>query len=94
MQLHVRQLKSFLMSNLYGHPVLNRVASLARSVTGKLFEFYYANPRCLPVEWQTRMSLALSPDEAVLVACDFVSGMTDRYALNEYRRYVVGSLAI
>ncbi|MDE3060978.1 MAG: deoxyguanosinetriphosphate triphosphohydrolase [Pseudomonadota bacterium] len=80
-----QQLKDFLMENMYRHYKVNRMASKARRIVGELFQFFLAEPQCLPTSWQ---QLASGPKGAVTatVTADFIAGMTDRFAIEEYRR--------
>lgn len=78
-------LKSFLMENMYRHYKVNRMASKARRVIKDLFQFFLAEPQCLPTSWGKLAGGAKSPITAMVVA-DFIAGMTDRFALDEYRR--------
>ena len=45
-------LKSFLMQRMYRHYKVNRMASKAKRVVRELFEFFLAEPECLPEEWR------------------------------------------
>jgi dGTPase len=80
-----QQLKAFLMERMYRHYKVNRMASKARRVIKDLFEFFLAEPECLPTAWR---GLAGAPKTAktAMVVADFIAGMTDRFALDEYRR--------
>jgi dGTPase len=78
-------LKKFLMANMYRHFKVNRMASKAKRVVKELFQFFLAEPECLPTGWRKQAGGAKSPVTAMVVA-DFIAGMTDRFALDEYRR--------
>jgi dGTPase len=77
-------LRKFLFAHMYRHPSVNRKTSLARRVVADLFGLYLAEPNVMPLEWQAR---AGGPSEAqtARTVCDYVAGMTDRYALEEHR---------
>jgi dGTPase len=79
------RLKTFLMENMYRHYKVNRMASKAKRVVRDLFHFFLAEPQCLPTHWR---NLAGAPKSATtaMVVSDFIAGMTDRFALDEYRR--------
>lgn len=79
------ELKAFLFKNMYRHFKVNRMASKAKRVVGDLLELYLAEPECLPTDWR---GLCDGPKTAktARTACDFVAGMTDRYALEEHDR--------
>lgn len=80
-----RQLKSFLMERMYRHYTVNRMASKARRLVKGLFTFFHAEPECLPGRWR---EVAQQHDEShrARVVADFVAGMTDRFAMQEYAR--------
>ena len=78
-------LRRFLHENMYRHYTVNRARSQARRIIRALFELFYAEPETLPPEWQSRLNGA---DEArrARVVCDYIAGMTDRYAMREHER--------
>lgn len=80
-----KELKAFLMQNMYRHYKVNRMASKARRVVHELFDFFLAEPHCLPPTWNALVGGAKTAKTAMVVA-DFIAGMTDRFALDEYRR--------
>lgn len=79
------KLKAFLMENMYRHYKVNRMASKARRVVKDLFHFFLNEPQCLPTHWR---KLATGPKgvTTAMIVADFIAGMTDRFALDEYRR--------
>jgi dGTPase len=77
-----RALKDFLYQNLYRHYRLVRMASRASRFIQELFDAYVAQPIQLPSEVQAR----ISEEHLYRVVCDYIAGMTDRYALDEYRK--------
>lgn len=79
------QLKAFLMERMYRHYKVNRMASKAKRVVRDLFQFFLAEPQCLPTDWRKLAGAPKSAATATVVA-DFIAGMTDRFALDEYRR--------
>lgn len=85
MQAHDRELKSFLFDNMYRHYKVNRMMSKAKRLVTELFRLYMAEPGVLPAEY---CNLVSQGDEAVSAAviCDFIAGMTDRFAIEEHRR--------
>lgn len=79
------ELKDFLMKNMYRHYKVNRMASKAKRVVKDLFNFFLNEPDCLPTAWRAQVNAPRTPITALVVA-DFIAGMTDRFALDEYRR--------
>jgi len=75
-------LRKFLMARLYNHYRVIRMSIKAKRFIKELFKVYTKNPEQLPVEAQKRI-----PREGVLrVVSDYIAGMTDRYALDEYKK--------
>ena len=85
MQASHRILKAFLMERMYRHYKLNRMASKARRIVSELFSFFLREPECLPPNWQHNHHEQSEQERARSVA-DFVAGMTDRFAMQEYQR--------
>ncbi len=77
-----RELKDFLYSQLYRHYRVIRMQAKAERFISELFEAYVARPEMLPDSVQRKR------DGRTLqrVVCDYISGMTDRYALQEWQR--------
>jgi len=78
-------LRRFLMARMYRHWKVNRTRSQARRMLGEIFKLYMSEPEVLPSEWGRR---AEGRDEAgrARVVCDYIAGMTDRFAIEEHRR--------
>lgn len=77
------RLKDFLFKNVYGPGASGpRVDELrkAEHLVKELFRLYMEHPELMP-EWQP----VASEDEKARAVCDYIAGMTDRYA---ERRYV------
>jgi dGTPase len=79
-----RELKAFLLKNFYHHPRVIRMAYKANHMLTAIFGAYVEEPRQLPWEIQERMDRG--PDTPLRIMCDYIAGMTDRYAIEEYRR--------
>jgi dGTPase len=77
-------LKNFLFENMYRHYKLNRMTSKAKRVVKELFKLLVKEPECLPDELQAKCKNTSSADTARVVV-DYIAGMTDRYALDEYQ---------
>lgn len=76
-----QELKHFLRSNLYQHYRVARMSAKARRIVTDLFSAFLDNPKLLPPEFQARAGA--DPARAI---SDYIAGMTDRYAILEYRR--------
>jgi len=80
-----RVIKEFLFARMYRHWRVNRMSAKARVLTGELFRILHADPSLLPDGWRARAGEATTPRAAGTV-CDYIAGMTDRYAMDEHRR--------
>jgi dGTPase len=78
-------LKDFLFLNVYRHYRVNRMTSKARRVVRETFALLLEEPRLLPTDWRERASKPHTPRTARVV-CDYIAGMTDRFALDEHAR--------
>ena len=79
-----RELKHFLFHHFYRHFRVARMAAKAERTLTSLFTAYVAQPQQLAPELQER--IARQPDQLHRVVCDYLAGMTDRYAIQEYKR--------
>jgi dGTPase len=83
MKLEAQELKRFLRANLYHHYLVNRMTSKARRIVTDLFGIFMSEPQLLPNDYQ------LASDDKNAQArkvADYIAGMTDRYAMREYRK--------
>ncbi|MEM8935569.1 MAG: deoxyguanosinetriphosphate triphosphohydrolase [Pseudomonadota bacterium] len=81
----LEELRQFLHRNVYRHVKVNRVRSQAKRIVNSLFELFFSEPEILPPEWRARYEDS-APDRRARGVCDYIAGMTDRYAVREYRR--------
>jgi dGTPase len=83
------QLKRYLMNNLYRHPrVLSMTRRATRTVT-HLFDTYADDPNLMSEDFALAAARASAEgDESARrrVVADYIAGMTDRFALQEYGR--------
>lgn len=78
----VRALKKFLFDRMYRHYRVMRMQTKAERFVAELFDAYVKEPHMLPDETQARLETA--PMERVVA--DYIAGMTDRYALDDWQR--------
>ncbi|MFH1996240.1 MAG: deoxyguanosinetriphosphate triphosphohydrolase [Candidatus Omnitrophota bacterium] len=76
-------LKDFLHKNLYQHFRVVRMSTKAYRFVCDLFNVYLKNPNQLPPNTKER----LSREDKYRVICDYIAGMTDRFALDEYKKF-------
>jgi dGTPase len=80
-------IKHFLFTRMYRHWRVNRMTHKARHVTKILGSLFLERPDLLPDDWRTRAGRPESEQAATTVR-DYVAGMTDRFALDEYARLI------
>jgi dGTPase len=78
-------LRDFLFTRMYRHWRVNRTMAKSKRVVQMLFSLLHGGPQMLPPMWRARAGDAGSP-HCARVVCDYIAGMTDRYALEEHRR--------
>ena len=79
------ELKSFLMKNLYRHEKVLEMTSQAKAVIELLFKQYMEQPKKMPEEFYQKALMCKYKNKARIVA-DYISGMTDRFAIHEHKR--------
>ncbi|NQU95842.1 MAG: deoxyguanosinetriphosphate triphosphohydrolase [Candidatus Omnitrophica bacterium] len=77
-----KPLRKFLVKNLYHHYRVVRMSKKAYRFMTDLFETYTDNPEQLSPTQQ----MWLKGDDKYRVVSDYIAGMTDRYALDEYNK--------
>jgi dGTPase len=76
------ELKLFLLEHLYRHYRIIRMSEKARRIVHDLFKVYMESPKQMPPSFFAR----LGKENIPRVVCDYIAGMTDRYALDEHRK--------
>lgn len=79
------ELKSFLMKNLYRHEKVLEMTGQAKAVIKLLFKQYMEHPKKMPEEFYQKALMCKYKNKARIVA-DYISGMTDRFAIHEHKR--------
>lgn len=78
-------LKRFLHARMYNAPPVTAVRDEAQKVVAGLFAAYRDDPRRLPPGWLPDDSGSV---ETLRAIGDFIAGMTDRYAIRQYRELI------
>jgi dGTPase len=77
-----REIKDFLYNKLYRHYRVMRQSVKAERIITSLFEAYRATPAILPHHVQE----IITENGLERTICDYIAGMTDRYAVEEYQK--------
>jgi dGTPase len=76
------ELESFLHARVYRHYRVLRMAAKGQRIVRALFEEFRRSPELLPERYARRAT----GDQLERTVCDYIAGMTDRYAQDEYLR--------
>ncbi|MCL2654435.1 MAG: deoxyguanosinetriphosphate triphosphohydrolase [Coriobacteriia bacterium] len=80
------EVRAFMFKAVYSSPSAKSEGPKAQRLVEQLFYYYLDHPGALPAEYQT--TAASNPVQAVI---DYVSGMTDRFAIRVYEELFVPS---
>lgn len=80
-----KDVKRFLFARVYRHEDVLAVRKLVSRVVQDLFAKLLAEPDLMPSPWNRDLEV-LSDEECARRVCDYIAGMTDRYAIEEHRR--------
>ncbi|HEY6395267.1 MAG TPA: hypothetical protein VIX12_07590, partial [Candidatus Binataceae bacterium] len=78
------EIKQMMAERLYRHYRVSRMTEKAGRVLARLFETYMAEPRQMPEHVLLRAERDAEPIPRAVA--DYIAGMTDRFALDEYRK--------
>ena len=79
-------LKRFLHKNLYKHPDVKKMTDKATIVIQDLFNAYSGDIELLPKPFLKHNMQKIRGNQAERVICDYIAGMTDRFALKEHKK--------
>ena len=80
------ELKAFLMRRMYRNERVVHLGEEARRTITALFEAYIENPDLLPEHVARREKI----DGRPRMVCDYISGMTDRFIVEQRDRLIAG----
>ncbi len=82
----LREIRSFLFRRMYRAPsVMEKRAEVTR-VVEDLFPLFLSSPDLLPDRWHADLAQAQGDTAVARIVCDYIAGMTDRFALLEHER--------
>ena len=88
------EVKAFLWAHMYRCPELVAIREQAAEVVRDLFLLFRDRPALMPAEWADKASPHDHSGRRERVVCDYIAGMTDRYALAEHRRHFATTPAL
>ena len=78
-----KKLKVFLKNKMYNHPKVKTMNFKAKKIVSDLFDLYIDEPYLLPGNWRNFNN----ENEKYVSVSDYISGMTDNYAINIHKKY-------
>ena len=84
----LKTIRAFLFSQMYRAPSVMEMRAEVNEVVKRLFALFLDQPQHLPKEWQDDLARCESKTELARKVADYVSGMTDRYALQTHDRLI------
>ena len=78
-----RKLKLFLKNNMYLHPRIRTMTIKAKKIISDLFDLFIEEPSLMPGNWNK----FINDKQKFINVCDYISGMTDNYAINTHRKF-------
>lgn len=85
----VEELRAFLLKRMYRHYTVNRIWTKVERMIPELFNAFMKQYKLLPDHWQQRVEEAgglIDNIAQARIVCDYIAGMTDRYAIREHER--------
>ena len=76
---------NFMYDSVYYNPVAKSEESKVQGIISGIYEYYIKNPDALPDDYKR----IASRDGLERSVCDYVAGMTDKYALETYSRIFI-----
>jgi dGTPase len=86
----LKVIRQFLFTRMYRAPSVVEMRTQVTAMVQDLFPLFMARPEFLPTEWRMDVEGARSETELARIVADYVSGMTDRFAIQEHKRLVLG----
>ena len=80
-------LRTFLFEQVYRNPVAKGEEVKAKAMICALYEYYIKNPLKLPADFIPQLDFEGMPR----VICDYIAGMTDKYAVSKYEEIFIPS---
>ncbi|MEM8774530.1 MAG: deoxyguanosinetriphosphate triphosphohydrolase [Pseudomonadota bacterium] len=82
----LRKIRDFLFARMYRAPKVVEMRKRVTDVVEDLFPFYLTHPEFLPNRWQSDVAKAKDETTLARLVCDYIAGMTDRFALQAHAR--------
>ncbi|UWQ20069.1 deoxyguanosinetriphosphate triphosphohydrolase [Jannaschia sp. W003] len=82
----LKVIRRFLFHRMYRAPSVVAMRERVTRVVDELFPAYMADPSELPKQWRKDVAGVQSETELARIVCDYIAGMTDRFAIQSHAR--------
>ena len=82
----LKEVRALLFTRMYRAPRVVETRAIVTNVVNDLFPHMMAHPEQLPRQWQAEVRAAQDDTTLARLVCDYIAGMTDRFALQTHRR--------
>ena len=86
----LKEIRAFLFTRMYRAPSVMVKRTEVGKVVEALFPYYQQNPLQMPDRWHDQIAAANSEVALARIVSDYIAGMTDRFALQEHQRLIMG----
>jgi dGTPase len=84
----LKQIRKFLFARMYRAPSVMVKRAEVTIVVEDLFPLFLNDPALMPERWHTDIDAARGDTALARIVCDYIAGMTDRFALQEHARLI------
>ncbi|WP_420859276.1 deoxyguanosinetriphosphate triphosphohydrolase [Marivivens marinus] len=82
----LKVIRAFLFQRMYRAPAVVEMRKIVTGAINDLFPLFMANPEYLPKQWRKDVAEATGDAALARIVADYISGMTDRFAIQEHAR--------
>ena len=82
-----KDLRAFMFEKVYRNPVAKGEESKAKEMLCRLYDYYIRRPEAMPADFLPQLSF----DGMERTVCDYIAGMTDKYAVDKYTELFIPS---
>lgn len=86
----LKAIRAFLFRRMYRAPSVMEIRARVAKVVEELFALYMDDPALMPARWQGDVAACCDETQLARLVSDYISGMTDRFALQEHARLTGG----
>ena len=83
----MKNIRKFMFKSVYTNPAAKGEETTAENMIAALYEYYEKHLEVLPLEYQEMVTRG--GQSVPRVVCDYISGMTDQYAMTKYAEYFI-----